>query len=127
MLNKPWTHGPVELIKFAWTQAQSSSDVGRKVGFIVLDHAVELMTKTYLNLPEEESEVGVPKEAREKIRGMKFDALLEMLRSYAGSRIADIDRNEIAWLHKRRNDLYHEWHGLIIDQKSFASYLDLAK
>jgi hypothetical protein len=51
-MNKPWTDGPHELIQRAIDYGALGSDVDKRIAFLSVDNALELMTKTYLGLPE---------------------------------------------------------------------------
>jgi hypothetical protein len=57
-----WTIGSVDLLRTAIAQFKEGKEFSRKLALILTDNAIEIMLKTFLRLPEQETGVRVPQE-----------------------------------------------------------------
>lgn len=48
---KPWASGPGEILRHGVGLLHSDTDANRRLAFLAIENAVEMMIKTYLALP----------------------------------------------------------------------------
>jgi hypothetical protein len=125
-MNKPWTDGPHELIQHAIDHLALGSDFDRRIAFISIDNAVELMTKTYLGLPERARGSKGPSRKELEQASESFPDLLSLLETFAGPKITALNLDDIEWYHRLRNQLYHSGNGITVDRSKVEAYLQLS-
>ena len=125
-MNKPWTDGPRELIQHAIDHIALGSDFDRRIAFISVDNAVELMTKTYLGLPERARGSKGPARRELEQASESFPALLSLLESFAAPKLTGLSLDDIEWYHRLRNQLYHSGNGITVDRSKVEAYLQLS-
>lgn len=126
MTQPPWASGPGEILQDGLTRLNQDDDVNRRLAAITIDNAVELMMKTYLELPKDITGISLSKKEYDKI-SRSFPKLLDMLKQYAPDKLDRINPSEILWFHKIRNDLYHQGVGLKIGKEQVEDYAEIAK
>jgi hypothetical protein len=111
MQDRPWLSGPAELLRHGLGHLSEKSDVNRRLAFLSIDNAVEMMLRTYLGLPRRETGIHVSR-AELKEMGESFPRLLERIEELAPDRLDGVDPTAVDHFHKLRNKLYHEGNGL---------------
>lgn len=92
---------------------------------IAVDNAVELMMSTYISLPKRVT--GIEATRKEKEQYLKnFPSLLDGIEAYAADKIIGLDLGEIEWLHRLRNQLYHNGNGLSVEKIKVEFYAEIA-
>lgn len=123
---KPWAEGTKELLQHSFDLLSQESHSLRRIAFICIDNAVELMIKTYLTLPKRITNIQLSwSKIYERIES--FPKMLDTLYEYAPDKFDGIDINEIEWFHRIRNDLYHNGHGFLIEKKYVVIYAEIAR
>lgn len=96
------------------------------MAMISIDNSVELMIKTYLNLPRRITGINLSKKKYEEIN-QKFPSLISILEKLAPEKIIGIELGEIEWFHRLRNNLYHEGNGITVEKEIVQMYSENAK
>lgn len=123
---KPWAEGTKELLQHSFDLLSQESHSLRRIAFICIDNAVELMIKTYLTLPKRITNIQLSwSKIYERIES--FPKMLDTLYECAPDKLNGIDINEIEWFHRIRNDLYHNGHGFLIEKKYVVIYAEIAR
>jgi hypothetical protein len=123
---QPWASGPGEILQHGLMLLRKDSDVNRRLAMIIIDNAVELITKTFLGLPKRVT--GISLSRREYLEiSESFPKLLDALEQHAGDRLVGIDLGEIEWYHRLRNELYHQGNGLTVERDKVEVYAELSK
>lgn len=125
-MSNPWTDGPRELIQHAVDHLGLGGDFDRRIAMISVDNAVELMIKTYLGLPERARGTKGPGRKELETASESFPALLDMLQTYASSKIVGLSLDDIEWYHRLRNQLYHSGNGITVERSKVETYLQLS-
>jgi len=122
----PWASGPGEILNHGLDLLKSTdSDVNRRIAMISIDNSVELMIKTFLNLPSRITGINISRKKYAEF-SESFPRLLDALEVYAGDKIHDINLGEIEWYHRLRNELYHQGNGLTVERQKVETYARLA-
>lgn len=123
-----WTSGAVELLKHAAQHVTLNSAFDKRIAFISIDNAVEVMTRIYLNLPKQYFK-GQRRPTRREIEDCNnsFSAYLELLNRYFEEKIIGIDVGDIEYYHRLRNKLYHDGTGLSVDEEHLKAYFKVSK
>lgn len=123
---KPWTQGAKELLTHSFELLSQQKASLNRIAFICIDNSVELMIKTYLLLPKRLTKISV---GRSKLieQTQTFPRMLDLLAEVAPQKLSGLDINEIDWFHRVRNDLYHNGHGFLIEQKYAVIYGEIAR
>lgn len=123
----PWASGPGEILNHALKLLKDEdSDVNRRIAMIIIDNSVELMIKTFLNLPGRISGLAISRKKYSEI-SESFPKLLDALEEYASDKIKAINVGEIEWYHRLRNELYHQGNGLTVERQKVEMYGNIAK
>jgi len=122
----PWADGPRELIQHAVDHLRVGGDFDRRIAMISVDNAVELMIKTYLGLPERARGSKGPGRREFEAASESFPSLLDLLQTFAASKITGLSLDDIEWYHRLRNQLYHSGNGITVEQAKVETYLQLA-
>ncbi len=123
----PWASGPGEILNHGLELLEKKdSDVYRRIAMISIDNAVELMIKTFLNLPSRISGIQISRKKYAEF-SESFPKLLDALEEYAADKIHDIDVGEIEWYHRLRNELYHQGNGLTVERQKVETYSSIAQ
>jgi hypothetical protein len=124
--NKPWASGPAEILQHAFSLLHKNEETANRLAFLSVDNSIELMVKAYLGLPKRITGLTLSKSRYEEIAD-SFPRLLEELEKLAPTRVQGIDLAAIEWLHRVRNQLYHQGNGLEIAKEKVALYAQLAR
>ncbi len=103
----------------------NDSDANRRLALIAIDNAVELMLKTYIDLPKRITGLTLTRKQRAEISSA-FPSMLDGLEQHAPDRMVGIDLGEIEWFHRLRNNLYHNGNGLTVERQKVEIYAELA-
>ncbi len=123
--SQPWASGPAEILQHGIELlATKDSDKNRRLAIISIDNSVELMIKSYLNLPKRITGLELSRN-QQSIEG--FPKLLDALEIHASDKLVGIDLGEIEWYHRLRNQLYHEGNGLTVERTKVEVYATVAK
>ncbi len=125
MSEKPWASGPREIVEHGVALLQTDSDANRRIAFLSIDNAVELIAKTFLGLPKTISKISITRAQQEECAG-SFPKLFETLDRVAGDRMAGINVGVIEWYHRLRNQLYHNGNGLTVEREKVETYTGIA-
>ncbi len=121
-----WLVVPVEVLRHAIGLLKIDTDVNRRLSLINIDNAVELVIKTYLDLPERITGISVSrKEFTEAAES--FPKLLIALEKYTRADIDEKDLQYIEYYHRQRNELYHKGTGLTVSKRDCERYAEIAK
>lgn len=123
----PWASGPGEILSHGiQLLKKEDSDVNRRIAMISIDNSVELMMKTFLNLPKRISGITVSKKRYAEF-SESFPRLIDALEEFAGHKVSDLNFGEIEWYHRLRNELYHQGNGLTVERQKVETYATLAQ
>lgn len=123
----PWASGPGEILNHGLELLnREDSDVNRRIAMISIDNSVELMIKTFLNLPSRITSINISRKKYAEF-SESFPKLLDALEEYAGTKIQDISVGEIEWYHRLRNELYHQGNGLTVERQKVETYAKMAQ
>jgi hypothetical protein len=126
-MNKTWTSGAVELLEHASGHIKLDNAFDKRIAFISIDNAVEIVVKTYLSLPKQF--FGTDRPSRKEIDDCNngFTSYLSLLFKYADNKLIGIDPGDIEHYHRIRNTLYHDGTGLAVDQEYINAYFTISK
>lgn len=127
MSTKPWTEGPLELLKHGLEHLQLGSDFDTRIAMISIDNGVELMIKTYLGLPSRVTGIKGLSRKDYKEFSENFSNLLDGFEKFAPDKIVGIELGDIEWFHRLRNQLYHEGNGITVEREKVEGYAEIAK
>lgn len=123
---KPWVDGPLELLQHGFEHMKKDSDFDYRISMISIDNSIELMLKTYLELPKRITNInGISRQKRNEISN-SFPALLDALEQYAPKKIIGFELGDIEWFHRIRNQLYHDGNGITVERKKVEIYYEIA-
>jgi len=127
MEEKPWSQGPKELLNHAINHLKKGGGFDIRIAMISIDNAVELMIKTYLELPKRITGLNLSKKEIEE-SFESFPKLLQALEKYVSANtLTAEDFNEIEYFHKVRNNLYHSAVCLTIEKDKAEAYFAIAE
>ncbi len=126
MEEKPWCQGPKELLNHAIEHLKIGKGFDIRIAMISIDNAIELMIKTYLELPERITDLNLSRKELEEYFE-NFPKLLKALEKYVPNILSKNDFNDIEYFHRVRNDLYHGATALTIERDKTEAYLALAE
>jgi hypothetical protein len=121
----PWATGPGEILLHANELLERESERNRRLAMLSVDNAVELMLKTYLNLPRRATGLDVPPQERKEAERV-FPRLLDVMETYAPSKVSSVSMVDIEYYHGLRNQLYHNGNGLTVERSKVETYAALA-
>lgn len=125
--NNPWASGPGEILNHGLELLnKEDSDVNRRIAMISIDNSVELMIKTFLNLPKRITGINLGRTKFVEI-SESFPKLLDAIEEYAGDKIHGLNVGEIEWYHRLRNELYHQGNGLTVERQKVETYAIIAR
>jgi hypothetical protein len=123
----PWASGPGEILNHGLNLLKKrDSDVNRRIAMIIIDNSVELMIKTFLNLPKRITGINISR-AKYAEFSESFPKLLDALEEYALDKVPELHFGEIEWYHRLRNELYHQGNGLTVERQKVVTYASIAK
>lgn len=123
----PWASGPGEILSHGLQLLkEEDSDSRRRIAMIIIDNSVELMIKTFLNLPRRITNINLSRTKFLEI-SESFPKLLDALEEHASNKIVDLDIGEIEWYHRLRNELYHQGNGLTVERQKVETYAVIAR
>ena len=123
----PWASGPGEILNHGLNLLkEKDSDVNRRIAMISIDNSVELMIKTYLNLPKRITGINISRTNYAEF-SESFPKLLDALEEYANEKVPSLNFGEIEWYHRLRNELYHQGNGLTVERQKVETYASIAK
>ncbi|WP_296150566.1 hypothetical protein [uncultured Flavobacterium sp.] len=125
-MNRTWTSGSIELLRHANDHIQLDTAFDKRIAFISIDNAVEIMIKTFLSLPKHF--FGNERPSRKELDDCNnsFSNYLILLIKYATNKLVGIELGDIEHYHRIRNTLYHDGTGLAVDQEYLSAYNTLA-
>src|SRR5688572_30044400 len=122
---QPWASGPAEILEHGLSLLiEKDSDKNRRLAIISIDNAVELMIKTYLNLPSRITGLKISRKDYAEF-SESFPRLLDALEANAAKTLEGIDLGEVEWYHRLRNELYHQGNGLTVERRKVEVYAEL--
>lgn len=121
----PAISGPRELVMRAMTLAGSEAEADRRIAYLLIDDAVELMLRTLLELPGHFT--GAEPRARRALESADFSELLDAVWADRADRLIGLDAKEFELLHRGRHRLYHEGAGVDVSPDRLEVYLALAQ
>jgi hypothetical protein len=124
-MQSPWASGPAEILIHALGLLKKDSDTNRRLAMMLIDNAVEQMSKTYLSLPKRITGIKIPRKNLQEAFD-SFPALLDTLEEHASSKLEGVDLGSIEFYHRIRNQLYHEGIGLTVEREKVDIYAELA-
>lgn len=124
---QPWASGPAEILEHGLSLlAEEDSDKNRRLAMISIDNAVELMIKTFLNLPKRVTGLQISRKKYAEF-SESFPDLLDALEEYAEDKLDGVSLGDVEWYHRLRNELYHQGNGLTVERTKVEVYAELAK
>lgn len=124
---KPWISGPKELLDHAAGHLAEGSDFDKRIAFISIDNAVELLIRTFLELPRRARGSDGPSRKQLQDATGSFPGHLDLVEEYAADRLEGVELGDLEWYHRIRNMLYHEGSGVTVESAKATAYLELAK
>lgn len=126
-MNKTWSSGAIELLDHAEEHIKKNTAFDKRIAFISIDNAVEIITKTYLSLPKQFFGFDNPSRKELLDCNNSFTQYLLLLFKYADKKLIGIDPGDIEHYHRIRNTLYHDGTGLAVDQEYLNAYFTISK
>lgn len=120
-----WASGPAELLQHGLDLLMNEGDRNRRLAMISIDNAVELMIRTYLDLPKRVTGIAIGRQRFAEI-SETFPRMLDALEEHAPAVLEGIDLGEVEWFHRLRNQLYHQGNGLTVEREKVEVYATLA-
>ena len=120
----PWLSGPTELVHHALMHLAEATESHGRVAFLLLDDAVEMILRTYLQHGQDGASPCADK--RDKPWEANFPALMDSVRQANPETVKDIDVHHIGWYHNKRNKLYHDGNGITIPLEKVEAYACMA-
>lgn len=126
-MEKPWIDGSKELLNHAAEHLVNKSDFDRRIAFISIDNAVEVMVKTYLSLPSRirGDRKGPSKKELQEAEN-SFPTILILLEKYGANKLTGFSLEDIEWYHRLRNQLYHSGNGITVELAKVEAYFEIA-
>jgi len=121
-MEKTWASGAVELFNHAYTHMHENSAFDKRIAFISVDNAVELIIKTYLKLPKKFFSGSKPSRTEIEQAANSFTEYLDLITKYNDGKLSGIDPGDIEHYHRIRNQLYHDGTGLSVDEEYLKAY-----
>lgn len=125
MSSKPWVDGPQELLQHGLQHLEQGSEFDQRMALICIDNAVEVMLRTYLGLPKRATGFHIPRSRYDEAT-QSFPKLLDLLEEFAEHKLHGIELADIEWLHRLRNQLYHEGNGITVEKDKVDLYSGVA-
>jgi len=127
MEEKPWCQGPKELLNHAINHLKKESGFDIRIAMVSIDNAMELMIKTYLELPKRITGLDLSRtEIKEAFEN--FPKLLQTLERFTSNNMLTVEGfNDIEYFHRVRNDLYHGATCLTIERDKAEAYFAIAE
>lgn len=125
-MEKPWIAGSKELLFHATEHLNNKSDFDKRIAFISIDNAVELIMKTYLSLPKRIRIKDGPTRKELQDAENSFPAFLDLLEKYDSEKLTGISLEDIEWFHRLRNQLYHSGNGMTVELSKLETYYKIA-
>lgn len=126
MAIKPWINGPKELLQHGLYHLEQRTEFDRRMALICIDNAVEVTLKTFLGLPKRATGIQIPR-SRYEDASQSFPKLLDLLEEFASDKIQGVELADIEWLHRLRNQLYHEGNGITVEKDKVDLYAGIAR
>ncbi|EKO70226.1 hypothetical protein ACO2J1_07355 [Leptospira interrogans] len=126
-MEKPWTQGSKELLNHAAEHLENKSDFDRRIAFISIDNAVEIIIKSYLSAPKR-GKASKKRPSRKELKETEnsFPGLLDLLEQYDSDKLTGISLEDIEWYHRLRNELYHSGNGITVELSKVETYFEIA-
>jgi hypothetical protein len=113
-----WAHGPCEAWAFA-VRLASGGDRDKRMAMLIVDNAVELALKAYLNLHH--GQRGGPTVRLDP--DPTFVKLLDGFEQCFAEWPSGLRRADLLWHHEVRNLLHHRGNGLTPDERQLRNYV----
>lgn len=117
----PWVAGPIEILNYANSLKRDTSDSSRRLCFLIVDNAVEIIIRTFLALPKRMSGMEI---SRKELQAAvdSFPKLLDLIEKKAKQKLVNVELGEIEYYHRQRNQLYHNGAGITIESSFVEGY-----
>lgn len=125
-MENTWASGAIELLQHSDSHIDLDSAFDRRIAFISIDNAVEIMARTFLSLPKSKSNIQVSRKELEETEN-SFPKLIALLWHHAGQKLTGLDDSDIEHYHRIRNKLYHDGTGLSVDAQYLLAYRQIAE
>jgi len=125
-MEKPWIDGSKELLYHASEHLTNKSDFDKRIAFISIDNAVELIIKTCLGLPKRIRKIEGPSRKELQDAENSFPTYLDLLEKYDSKKLIGISLEDIEWFHRLRNQLYHSGNGITVELSKVETYYEIA-
>jgi hypothetical protein len=112
---RPWTRGPLELIRHADGHLQNAGDTDRRIALIGFDNAIEVCIDVFIKLhPKLRQGAQIKNEDAEKAL-RNYHTKIEFLDEFVARQntALDVSIEVIVWYHSLRNELYHSGNGMV--------------
>jgi hypothetical protein len=113
---EPWKRLPIEIFFHAVSARREGAESNKRIAFILLDNAVELSLKTYLE-----------KRGKKFADDVGFHTLLASLSSLDPKHKIDLELDDLRRFRELRNILFHNAIGLAPDESTLEMFEGLAK
>ncbi len=121
---QPWVEDVVEQLALGQLLHTSSNASVRRIALIVIDNAVEVTLKTYVEFEKRIEYFGLKRSKWEADYKQSFKEILRLVIAKTG---VQVDENLILGYHDTRNQLYHDPKLLTIEASDLAKYLKQGK
>lgn len=125
-MKETWASGSTELLHHAQSHMACESAIDRRLAFISIDNATELMLATYVSLPTRVFGAGAPSRGEIDRAAGKFPRLLDLAYKLNPGAFDEISLNDVDYYHRLRNMLYHEGTGISVDESQLVEYYKVA-
>lgn len=127
MAIEPWAEGPGEILLHGLEHLERDGDTDRRLAMISIDNSVELMIKTYLDMPKRSGQGPVLSQRERREIGDGFNEQLDALERYGAEKLEGVDLGLIEYYHRLRNQLYHQGNGLTVERSKVEVYGEVAR
>ena len=117
----PWVAGPIEVLNYANSLRRDTSDSSRRLCFLIIDNAVEIIIRTFLVLPKRVSGIEIRRKELQAVTD-SFPKLLDLIETKAKQKLVNVELGEIEYYHRQRNQLYHNGAGITIESSFVEGY-----
>lgn len=120
-IRSPWVIGPIEILTYADSLRTDMSGSSRRLCFLIVDNAVEVLIRTFLTLPKRVTHIEISRKEFQDATD-SFPKLLDLLENKAKQKLVNVELGEIEYYHRQRNQLYHNGAGITIESSLVEGY-----
>lgn len=117
-----WAAGPIELLRHAHSHMQKNSGFDRRIAFVSVDNAIELILKAYLTMPRRTRGASGLKPEEYVAIEEQFLGLLAACVRLRPDAFVEAPPLDIEHYHRIRNTLYHDGTGLTVSDEYLERY-----